>query len=115
MKLAVLFAYFLCIKCNVLLLQNGQIPEKDLTTIPTEIVSNYLHKYHYNGNVFLSIAIGSSNPMQQYSQEDFVSNLMLHAKLDNFTYNILDKVSQTQQGNKKIFNLILVDGNNSMK
>lgn len=115
MKFIILFASLLCIKCSVILHQNIQTPNKDETIIPTEIIGNYLHKYLSSERVFLFIALASSNEQEKYFQQDFVSNLLLHSKLENFSYNILKGIGHPRQGNRKIFYLIFADGIASLR
>lgn len=102
----------LCVKCNILLNENN----KDDANIPTEIISNYLHKYLYYEEKFLSLSsFSEDDDEQKYFQQKIMSNLMVHSKLENFTFNILNKIDQSREGNKNIFNLIFVDKSASLK
>lgn len=108
--LFILLIYSFSVKCNVLL------PEKVVQNeaiILTEIVGNYLHKYLNSHGVFLSIALSSSTTDQQRFQQDFVSNLVMDTKLNDFSFNILNTLDQSRLGNIDAFNLVLVDGSKS--
>lgn len=109
-NLFILLIYSFSVKCNVLL------PEKVVQNeaiILTEIVGNYLHKYLNSHGVFLSIALSSSTTDQQRFQQDFVSNLVMDTKLNDFSFNILNTLDQSRLGNIDAFNLVLVDGSKS--
>lgn len=95
----------LCVKCIFLF----DINREDGTQIPVEIVSNYLRKYLNCKEHFLSIAFSSSNDEQKYFQKDLISNMLKCAKLNNFTYRIMNEVYQYRKGNKIVFNVIFVD------
>lgn len=107
----VLLIYILCVKCSVPL---TEIFEQDKTDIPTEIIGNYLHKYLSGKDVFLSIVLSSSTDAQHSFQQDIVSNLVTHTKLDSFSFNILKRLDRLRRGNTDVFNLILIDGSESL-
>lgn len=112
MKYLLLLFYlnFCCVNCSILL----NVKNKNNVIIPTEIISNYLHKYLKCEEKFLSISSSSDSIQQKYFQEDIISNLIVHAKLKNFTYNILNKIDQSREGNKNVFNLVFVDKSTSI-
>lgn len=103
--------YICCVNCSVLF---GETFKQDETIIPTEIIGNYLHKYLDYNEVYISITLSSSNNEQFSFQQDLVSNLITHTKLDNFSFNILNKLDQSRRGNIHVFNLILIDGSKSL-
>lgn len=88
--------------------------EQDETIIPTEIIGNYLHKFLSYNEVYLSIALSSVNIDQHLLQQNFVSKLMMDSKLVNFSFNILNTLDQSRRGNTDVFNLILIDGSESL-
>lgn len=110
MKYTIVLIFFcVCVKCNVLLHNNLITTDIDKTVIPTEIISNYLQKYLSCDEVFLSISLTSPNDDREYFQEDLISNLVVNSKLENFSYNILNKVDQSRRGNRNVFNLVFID------
>lgn len=112
MKYVLLFYLnVLCVKCNVLLNEKN----KNNANIPTEIISNYLRKYLHCEEKFLSISTSLEDDDQKYFQQDIISKLIVHSKLRNFTYNILNKIDQRREGNKNVFNLIFVDKSASLR
>lgn len=99
------YLQFFYVQCNVLF----NVKNKNDATVATEIISNYLHTYFECEEHFLSISSLSHNDNQKYFQRDIISNLIVHSKLENFTYNVLNKIDQKREGNKNVFNLVLVD------
>lgn len=85
------------------------------TVILNEIISNYLLKYFNNEKVFVSIVLSSSNNHQKYLQADLIGKLMMISKVGNFSFNVLNAVDQSRQGNIKVFNLIIVVSNVSLR
>lgn len=83
--------------------------------MPVEIIGNYFHKFFACENMFLAMSLSSSSIDQRNFQQDLISNLVLHSKLDHATYKILDTLDQPRRANKKIFNLILTDEIASLK
>lgn len=115
MKL-LLFLIFniLCVKCSLILnMEKSDIDNK--TVILNEIISNYLLKYFNNEKVFVSIVLSSSNNHQKYLQADLIGKLMMISKVGNFSFNVLNAVDQSRQGNIKVFNLIIVVSNVSLR
>lgn len=112
----ILFLNVLCIKCSILKYEISEMAETNETvSIPIEIISNYLLKYLNDENVFLSISAASSNGDQKYVQEILLTNLLKNSMLSNFSYDILSNINRTRQGNRNAFNLIFVDGSDSLK
>lgn len=76
-----------------------------------EIISNYLNKYFYHKQVYLTIAIMSSNSEQAHFHKDIITKLMLSPKFGDLPFNILDNsIDQKQPKNSNAFNLIFIDG-----
>lgn len=111
-RIFILLFCVLRVECTVLLPKSSGY---DDTIIPTEIIGNFLHKYLNFRDVFLSIVLSSSNFDQQTLQQDLVSNLLMDTKLENFSFNILSTLDQSRQGNIDAFNLVLVDGSESLR
>lgn len=85
------------------------------TIILNEIIGNYLLKYFNNEKVFVSIVLSSSNNYQKYLQADLIRKLMMNSKISNFSFNVLNTVDQSRQGNIKVFNLIIAESNISLR
>lgn len=100
---------------NYHILKNLETKNDDKSIIPHEIISNYLYKYFYHKQVYLTIVIMSSNSEQKHFQEDSIGKLMLIPDFGYFSINFLDKVDQLQRGNRNAFSLIFVDGIASLK
>lgn len=80
-----------------------------------EVVGNYLDKYISHKISVLSIATASSSVQQKYFQKDLIEQLLItNLKICNFSYKILNKVDQTRPANNRAFNLIFIDGTNSL-
>lgn len=94
------------IKCNAD--SNFNALKNDEIIIPIEIISNYLYKCLSRENVFLSIVCPNSS--YTHFQNDLIRHLISNPELSNFSYNILNEVDQTRQGNINAFNVIIVDG-----
>lgn len=105
----IIFTTCLCIKHCVLLNKNENLVEMPDTTIPTEIISNYLSKYFSQEKVFLSLCFSSSNSDQKYFQEKLITSLITRPKINEFSYNILGHVHQFRRRNRNVFNVIFVD------
>lgn len=105
----ILLINILCVNSYVLRHNNVTASGRDETFIPTEIISNYLNQHLSCHDVFLSISLTSTPDDREYFQEDLISNLVVHSKLENFTYNILNSADQMRRGNKNVFNLVLID------
>lgn len=95
--------------------ENVEIIERNATIIPTEIISNYLHKFFSFEYFSLSIALSSSNLYQQYFQADLIEELVTNSKLNDYSFSILNKVYQKRIGNTNVFNLILIDEGDSLR
>lgn len=89
-------------------------PKSHETNVITEILSNYLERYFGQRQAFISFALSSVKIERKFVQENLVSELVTNPKLANFSYNILNKVDQSQGENKRVFNLIFVDGSDSL-
>lgn len=88
--------------------------DSDGTLIPSEIIANFLKTYFDSEEMFVSISLLSSNLDQKYFQTGLLKKLVTSSKFSNFSYNILNKIDQSRNGNKNAFNLILVDGSASL-
>lgn len=112
--ITVLIINFVCVECNLLLLQPLEVPQNNQIEMPVEIVENYLHRYISQEQVFLSICVGATNDDQKELQRVFVSNIMQHSRTETISYNLLNSIHQSRKRNMNIFNLILVDGSASL-
>lgn len=112
--ICLLIVQFFCIKCSAIVLGNEMNFEMDDIVIPSEIVSNYVHQYLDPTKMFISIAFSHSNDNQKYVQEQLISKLLKNTKFNEFSNNILYNVHQMRRDTVNDFNVILVDGSNSL-
>lgn len=106
--LAIFFINFVYINSTLVELHQSNFD------IIIEIVGNYLDKYISHKTSVLSIASSSSTIQQAYFHEDLIRKFVSSARLGNFSYDILNKVDQSRQGNDQKFNVIFVDGYSSL-
>lgn len=110
-----LISNILCLECSLILYKNIEKSKMhDETVILGEIISNYLFQYFNEEKVFVAIVTVSLNDHQKYLQSDLIRNLMSSPKIINFSFNVQNKVDQSRQGNKQVFNLIIADGITSL-
>lgn len=109
-----LMIYFAVIESAPALHRDLEPPNSHETNVITEILGNYLERYFGQRQAFLSFALSSVKIERKLIQENLVSELVTSPKLVNFSYNILNKVDQSQGENKRVFNLIFVDGTDSL-
>lgn len=112
--ITVLVINFVCVECNLLLLQPLEVPRNNQIEMPVEIVENYLNKYISQEQVFLSMCVGATDDDQKELHRLFVSNIMQHSRTEDISYNLLSSIHQSRRRNMNIFNLILVDGSASL-
>lgn len=105
---------FGCVECSLFLNQTVKTLHDDEINISIEIVKNYIHKYISNGQVFLSITSCATNDEQKYLQQTLINKLVRHSKMEKVSYNLLSKIHQFRRKNTNIFNLILIDGIDSL-
>lgn len=102
------------IKCSLLSCSSVERLDLEEIIFPSEIIANFLKKYLDSEEIFVSISMLSSNYDQKYFQQDLLKKLVTNSKFSRFPYNILNKLDQSREGNKNVFNLILVDGSASL-
>lgn len=105
--------HFLYLKCSIQEFERIQVAKEDEVLIPTEIISNYLHKYFGQENIFVSFVFTSSNGYKNYFQKVLITKLMRH-KLGNFSCNLSNGINILRIGNKNALNLILIDEKDSL-
>lgn len=110
----ILIAFISFAQCCIKFNPNRYATEMDETVIPTEIVRNFLYKYLSHEQVSLSFVSMDSNVGRSRFQENLISNLVADPKLSNFSFNILKEVDQTRKGNTNIFNVVIIDGIESL-
>lgn len=116
MKFIVIFLMcFCCVECNFPYHVAIDTLETIEITIPITIVRNYVKKYLSEETIFLSISSASSSFEQRVLQDDIVSHFLKQPAINNFSYTILkDLIYQFRRRNRDIFNIIFVDGSESL-
>lgn len=103
---------FLYIENNLILPQNDE-SSQSRTNIIIEIAKNYLNQHISKRVSVLSIVLSSSTAEQNFFQAELVNELV-NTKTHQFSYTILNTLDQLRKGNRISFNLVFIDGTNSL-
>lgn len=79
-----------------------------------EIITNYLIKYFSEDQIFVSIILLPSKKDRNNFEEDFFANLFDNPALTEFAHSTLNKLDNTIRGHRNAFNIIIVDGSESL-
>lgn len=112
MKLGIFFAIFLlCIECLWCSSINSVVKKQvtDENVILRKIIINFLEKYFIDEQIYVSLLHLPCEKEQNQFQCDVLQDLYIDLEVAGFTYNVLNRLYNTTQGNRNSFNLVMVE------